>query len=264
MPEPFAPSVHELAVPPGESPMPSSFIEMLDAEPMQSTSPEYIAAWWDESMDTSSWWTNESITPLHAALILSGHNPNDGTDVAMLEAAEKTTSGGIGPNEFRGLKNTFEGASNGQPRTLGDWVKYAQQHKKKIHLWLGKWLQARGTTVELLTDSPDAALLKSPGAAPSPAASPMPAANADDLQEKPWLIKDPRDPEPKGFQPWYTPARYFARALVRADTSLLDKTGLLAEKIVTAFDKVRIKKRGGRKSFSNVTIKKALSNIDFS
>lgn len=142
--------------------MPSSFIEMLDAEPIQPTSTEYIAAWWDESMDASSWWTNESITPLHAALILSGHNPNDGTDNFVLATAETTTSGGIGPNEFRGLKNTFEGVSNGQPRTLRDWVKYAQHHKKKMHSWLGEWLQASGSTIEIMTESLGAELTLSP------------------------------------------------------------------------------------------------------
>jgi hypothetical protein len=167
MPEPFAPSVNELAVPTGESPMPSSFIEMLDAEPNQSTSPEYIAAWWDESMDASSWWTNESITPLHAALILSGHNPNDGTDVAVLDAAEKTTSSGIGPREFRALKNAFDGASNDKPRTFSQWMEYAQQHGLKIHSWLGEWLLASGTTAELLTDAPDVAPPTSPDSAPA-------------------------------------------------------------------------------------------------
>lgn len=76
----------------------------------------------------------------------------------------------------------------------------------------------------------------------------------------PWNIKDSRDPKPE--QPWYTPARYFARQLVREDSTLLTKRNTLANKVVQSLTNAGIKKRGGKKPFDPGTIKKALSNID--
>jgi hypothetical protein len=78
---------------------------------------------------------------------------------------------------------------------------------------------------------------------------------------KPWEISDPNDPAPE--QPWYTPARYFARELVKTDSTLLTKRMLLAVKVVQSLDAVGIKKRGGKKSLNHSTILKAFSNIEF-
>lgn len=75
----------------------------------------------------------------------------------------------------------------------------------------------------------------------------------------PWEIKDYRDPEPE--YPWYTPARYFARQLVKEDSTLLTKRHILAKKIVQSLTNIGIKKRGGIKPFDPGTIKKALSNV---
>jgi hypothetical protein len=47
--------------------------------------------------------------------------------------------------------------------------------------------------------------------------------------EKPWLVEDPSDPKPE--QSWYTPARYFARQLVKGDSTLLLKSAVLTEKV---------------------------------
>lgn len=77
--------------------------------------------------------------------------------------------------------------------------------------------------------------------------------------DKPWLIPNKADPIPE--YDWYTPARYFARKLIEEDSNLLTKTNILANKIVQSLIKVSIMKRGGKKAFSPVTIKKALSNI---
>ena len=46
---------------------------------------------------------------------------------------------------------------------------------------------------------------------------------------KPWLVADPKDPTPA--QSWYTPARYFARELIRGDSTLLKKSLALADKV---------------------------------
>lgn len=79
-------------------------------------------------------------------------------------------------------------------------------------------------------------------------------------EQKPWLIADPNDPEPA--QPWYTPARYFARQLVIEESTLLNKPHILADKTLQSLTKIGIFKRGGKKPFSSSdTIKKAFSNV---
>ena len=78
-------------------------------------------------------------------------------------------------------------------------------------------------------------------------------------QDKPWLVKDLRDPEPE--QPWYTPARYFARELVKGDSTLLTKRDILAQKVVQSLTNAGFKKRGGKEPFNYGTIKKAFSNV---
>ena len=77
--------------------------------------------------------------------------------------------------------------------------------------------------------------------------------------EKPWEEVDPRDPQ--AVQPWYTPARYFARQLVRETPMLLTDRDALVKKIAQALTVLGINKRGGKKPFSPDTIKKALSKV---
>ena len=79
--------------------------------------------------------------------------------------------------------------------------------------------------------------------------------------EKPWLIIATQDPVP--LQPWFTPARYFARQLIIEDSTLLTKTDLLSQKVVQSLAKVGINKRGNKKPFNPDTIKKAFSNVKF-
>ena len=76
---------------------------------------------------------------------------------------------------------------------------------------------------------------------------------------KPWLKVDPRDPNPK--QDWYTPARYFARQLVIADTTLLTKKLILADKVSSSLVGVGIFKRGGKKPHAPDTVLKAFANV---
>lgn len=86
-----------------------------------------------------------------------------------------------------------------------------------------------------------------------------PERNLDLSGTKPWEIKRHEDPEPK--YPWYTPARYFARELVRSDTTLLTKRDALAGKVAASLLKAGYRKRGGKKGFNHDTVKKALSNV---
>jgi hypothetical protein len=77
--------------------------------------------------------------------------------------------------------------------------------------------------------------------------------------DKPWLVEHPEDPKSKPV--WYTPARYFARQLVKDDSTLLTKKRLLASKVVASLSIAGIKKRGGVKDFDPSTIMKAFNNV---
>ncbi|HRH05050.1 MAG TPA: hypothetical protein PK702_04425 [Burkholderiaceae bacterium] len=84
-------------------------------------------------------------------------------------------------------------------------------------------------------------------------------ATLDSNQLKPWQIQDTNDPEP--LQAWYTPARYFARQLVIADSTLLSKKLILAERVSISLSNVGIYKRGGKKMRHNAsTVLKAFAN----
>lgn len=79
--------------------------------------------------------------------------------------------------------------------------------------------------------------------------------------DEPWLIKNPIDPEPA--QPWYTPARYFARELIIADSSLLQKKELLAEKVAVELNKKNIiDGRGRREKFKEGSILKSFTKVN--
>ncbi len=90
---------------------------------------------------------------------------------------------------------------------------------------------------------------------PVPVATP--AGNAE--LSTPWLVADPRDPIP--VQSWYIPARYFARELIKSDSTLLLKMPVLAGKVSALLAKAGIFKRGGKNAFSSGTVLKALSNV---
>lgn len=82
---------------------------------------------------------------------------------------------------------------------------------------------------------------------------------------EPWLIHNQIDPAPK--QPWYIPARYFAREEVGKDPSLLEntKTNLLAGKVAKRLSDKKIKpsrKPNGSDMFKDSTIKKAFYGVD--
>lgn len=84
--------------------------------------------------------------------------------------------------------------------------------------------------------------------------------NAGVGDKKPWMAIAPSDPE--AMQPWYTPARYFARQLVIADSTMLVKRLILAEKVAISLSNVGIYKRGGKKQRHDAaTILKAFANV---
>lgn len=93
-----------------------------------------------------------------------------------------------------------------------------------------------------------------------PASALFPSADqvAQPVSDKPWLVCNPTDPDP--VQPWYTPARYFARELVLKHPTLLTKRKLLTQKVVPLLTAASILKRG-KKPFDPGTVLKALSKV---
>lgn len=109
--------------------------------------------WWIATMDALSWSQAESISPLHAAMLLARYNPNT-TDA---DDAEQSSSDEMGPQDFRRLKNVFEGADQTVKRALNDWTEYARARKLKMHSWIGEW-EAWSDTQNPYPDPPSAAV----------------------------------------------------------------------------------------------------------
>jgi hypothetical protein len=94
------------------------------------------------------------------------------------------------------------------------------------------------------------------------AAQPLIGSQSGNANQNPWLIADPKDPAAK--YDWYISARYFARQLVKADSTLLTKKDVLASKVVTSLSSTGFKKRGGAKNFDPATVKKAFTRVNLS
>lgn len=76
---------------------------------------------------------------------------------------------------------------------------------------------------------------------------------------KPWEIINPSNPTPE--QPWYTPARYFARQLIVENSTLLLKRNLLAEKVSNSLYTAGIFGRTKNKKLDGGTVLKAFNNV---
>ena len=122
---------------------------------------ESRAGWWDNVMDANAWWLAESISPINAAMLLSRCNPN----IETVEDAETNSSDEMEPQDFRRLKNIFEGADK-EPRTLKSWTAYARQRGLKIHSWINEWeacvleVDARQLPATNKTQKPESRLAK--------------------------------------------------------------------------------------------------------
>jgi hypothetical protein len=91
------------------------------------------ALWWDIHLDAAAWYRTEAVTPVNAAILLSGHNPNRET---ALEAAQTFTNASTGPEDYRRLLNVFEGADSNRRRSLPDWIAYATARGLPMHPWV--------------------------------------------------------------------------------------------------------------------------------
>ncbi len=105
------------------------------------------AEWWDVYLDASTWWSAQAVTPIQAALLLAGQNPNRKN--TAVESAESDTGAGIGPVDFERLKNIFENADHSQRRRLRDWIDYARDRDLHVHPWVVSWEAVFADTVAI-------------------------------------------------------------------------------------------------------------------
>lgn len=131
----------------------------------------------------------------------------------------------------------------------------------KLHC-LNEWGEARGDSFFISDESVgwvDERGYMNPTDAPG-AKGEAGAGTSQSGDDKPWLIAATNDPEPD--YPWYTPARYFARQLVKDDSTLLVKREKLAEKTAASLARVGIFKRGKKKlPLSAGTVLKSFVNV---
>lgn len=114
---------------------------------------EYEASWFDASLRADHFFRLKSVTPVWAAKLLCGLNPNKVSD----EDALKTTTEEITPDDYTVLLQTFQDGPSAC--SLLEWMRVADEAGCKVHPWAAKYAKHRGLSVS-----------------PAPEASPAPAA----------------------------------------------------------------------------------------
>lgn len=94
---------------------------------------DFDSAWSDATLDADSWWRLNNVTPLQAATLLCGFNPDDGTVDPLTVSTDKTS-----PDDFKRLLREFEDAAqdDSKPRTLSQWHDIAITRNLKHHTWI--------------------------------------------------------------------------------------------------------------------------------
>lgn len=187
-------------------------------------------------------WSIGEYKVVEAAQILANQNP--GLDAVTLRKQMESAI-----HEGRLLFR-----KNGIP-LVGDDIPRGALFFKTVRLDdVNNWLRHVGAQYQLAYPYSIAATKAQPET-PAPVAT----GKAAQVEDKPWLVPDHKDP--KAAQPWYTPARYFARQLVLKDSTLLTKKPILAEKVARSLFNVGICKRGGEKRLAPETVLKAFANV---
>ena len=100
-----------------------------------------IVDWSDAELHADQWFMLANVTPLQAAMLLCGQNPN-GDDAEG--KAERTTTDSIKPSDFRALRTTFQGqtAPAGQATDLETWVRLARSLSLRYDPWVDAYMAA--------------------------------------------------------------------------------------------------------------------------
>lgn len=101
---------------------------------------EYMAGWYNETLDAEMWFGLASPTPHEAAMLLCQHNPHENACDPM-----KTTTDETGPEDFKRLLRVFEDLEKVEPkaRPLRQWLAIARDKGLKYHSWIDAYVMAQ-------------------------------------------------------------------------------------------------------------------------
>ena len=101
-----------------------------------------IVVWSDVTLDADRWFMRANVTPLQAAILLCGQNPNG--DDAEGKAERTTTDRCTTPSHFRALRTAFQDltAPAGQATDLETWVRLARRLGLHYHPWVDDYMAA--------------------------------------------------------------------------------------------------------------------------
>jgi len=185
-----------------------------------------------------SWLDRELWTISEAAMLLSGENPLTDSEF-QVDKYLKRNSESLASQIYADLKDAIDlGKIQFIPSRTG-WVGNRRVKPKDAT----RWAKERGYKIPLQLQK---FLL------------PQQEDRLD--HETPWLHVKLGDPDP--LQPWYTPARYFARELIKTDKTLIGKKDVLAKKVAHELAEHKIYKRGGQLPLDPATVLKAFSNVN--
>ena len=244
-PEGFDPSAHALDFNPNPNPLiaPAPLVmegfEPLIAPPGSRNLEHlwFVRGCYGAGDNDTHWLGLKSLSPHEAAALLCGRDPlvQRGCDEQCVVLLER--------------RLTDYNESHPARRSWREWHGVA----KEIEAEYEKGFDALFAELAQTPNTSTAGAPAQPQAAP-PAPLADSASNA-----KPWLSIDQQDPTPA--QPWYTPARYFARQLTMETPALLANRKRLADRVATALFNAGFKKRGGKLRFDSGTVLKALTNV---
>jgi len=211
-----------------------------------------------KTCDFKKWTRYDSLPIEQACFVLLGYEPPSIQVLRQRTVQYQERSRAIWekPSGFDDMLALLENSIKSGTLTFRQDVEYNYLTKHVRWPELVRWASSKGYEVPLeLLNVPSLASQESKPAGPNAAdvpPEPLPT-------EKPWLNIDPRDPEPA--MPWYTPARYFARQLVKEDSTLLTKRPVLAKKVARSLESAGFLKRGNKKPLDEGTVLKAFVNV---
>lgn len=109
-----------------------------DEQPSALELSNFETAWWDAVLEAEHWLKVGVVTPVQAALLLSGLNPHEG-DVEHHRQADVF-------DDLRRLHERFvaQSSSDHKPRSLAGWLAYAEANDLKHSSWVRRYLDAVG------------------------------------------------------------------------------------------------------------------------
>ena len=187
----------------------------------------------------------ETWTPVQAAMLVCGLCPPPDCSQVI-------------PDRAKGLDGAWVTVENNTrfndaKRVLELWNSRESAPAKIRPYHFVQWCESKGINTEWLREIRDSQIKE---------IDTNKITQSEENHSKPWLTHKTDDPPP--HQPWYTPARYFAREFVRKETpTLINKRNLLSKKVAAALSNAGISGRSKIHPIQQSTILKAFNNITF-